>query len=234
MFKTVVFGLSVVAGMLFGGSVVNADQYIVESGDTVSSIAMDNGVTVDDIVSLNGIEDADVIFAGEVFEVEGAQTAVINTAAKRNETVQVSDPDSAVVPAQTETITPVQEVQPAQVDTITDTQDNQVDPTQQDTPVIAPSDIVTADGVDDKGIKFDDNNDSNDQYYVNSVNDWGYGHTEDNSDKNVTAPVLTVPAPDQFITPQHTTFNSSEAQPIAGDSSLDGSKVFNGSDWVLK
>lgn len=229
MFKNVVFGLSVVAGMLFGGSVVSADQYVVESGDTVTSIAMDNGVTVDDIVSLNGIEDANVIFAGDVLDIEGAQTA-----SKRNDTVQVSDPDSAVVPAQNETIVPVQEVQPAQVDTITNTQPAQVETPQQDAPAIAPSDIVTADGVDDKGIKFDDNNDSNNQYYVNSVNDWGYGHTEDNSDKTVTTPVLTVPAPDQFVTPQHTTFNISEAQPIAGDSSLDGSKVFNGSDWVLK
>lgn len=218
MFKTVVFGLSVVAGMLFGGSVVSADQYIVESGDTVTSIAMNNGVTVDDVVLLNGIEDANVIFAGEVLDIEGAQTA-----AKRNDTVQVSDPDGIVVPAQTETIAPVQEVQPAQVE-----------PTQQDTPAIAPSDIVTADGIDDKGIKFNDGDDSNDQYYVNSVNDWGYGHTEDNSDKNVTTPVLTVPAPDQFVTPQHTTFNITEAQPIAGDTSLDGSKVFNGSVWILK
>lgn len=218
MFKNVVFGLSVVAGMLFGGSVVNADQYVVKSGDTVTSIALNNGVTVDDIVLLNGIEDADVIFAGEVLDVESVQTA-----AKRNDTVQVSDPDGIVVPAQTETIVPVQEVQPVQVE-----------PAQQDAPAIAPSDIVTADGVDDKGIKFDDNNDSNDQYYVNSVNDWGYGHTEDNSDKNVVTPVLTVPAPDQFITPQNTMFNSSEAQPVAGDTSVDGSKVFNGSVWILK
>lgn len=230
MFKNVVFGLSVVAGMLFGGSVVSADQYIVESGDTVSSIAMDNGVTVDDIVSLNGIEDADVIFAGEVLDIESIQTV-----AKRNDTLpQVSDPDSVVVPAQNETVTQVQEVQPAQVETITDTQEAQVDTPRQDTPAIAAGDIVTADGVDDKGIKFDDSNDSNDQYYVNSVNDWGYGHTEDNSDKNVTTPVLTVPAPDQFVTPQHTTFNITEAQPIAGDTSLDGSKVFNGSVWILK
>lgn len=229
MFKNVVLGLSVVAGMLFGGSVVSADQYVVESGDTVTSIAMDNGVTVDDIVSVNGIEDANVIFAGEVLDIESVQTA-----AKRNDTVQASDPDTAVVPAQNETIVPVQEVQPAQVDTITDAQPAQVEPTQQDTPAIAPSDIVTADGVDDKGIKFDDNNDSNDQYYVNSVNDWGYGHTEDNSDNNVVTPVLAVPAPDKFITPQNTTFNSTEAQPVAGDTSLDGSKVFNGSVWVLK
>ena len=218
MFKNVVFGLSVVAGMLFGGSVVNADQYVVKSGDTVTSIAMDNGVTVNDIVSLNDIEDANVIFAGDVLDIEGAQTA-----AKRNETVQVSDPDTAVTPVQNETVVPAQEVQPVQVET-----------PQQDTPAIAASDIVTADGVDDKGIKFNDGDDSSDQYYVNSVNDWGYGHTEDNSDKNVTTPVLTVPAPDQFVTPQHTTFNSTEAQPIAGDTSLDGSKVFNGSDWVLK
>lgn len=223
MFKNVVFGLSVVAGMLFGGSVVSADQYVVKSGDTVTSIAMNNGVTVDDIVLLNSIEDANVIFAGEVLEVESVQTAVVNTTAKRNETVQVSDPDSAVAPVQNETVVPVQEVQPAQVET-----------PQQDTPAIAASDIVTADGVDDKGIKFDDNNNSNDQYYIDDVNNWGYGHTEDNSDKNVTTPVLTVPAPDQFVTPQHTTFNSTEAQPIAGDTSLDGSKVFNGSDWVLK
>lgn len=229
MFKTVVFGLSVVAGMLFGGSVVSADQYVVESGDTVTSIAMDNGVTVDNIVSLNGIEDANVIFAGEVLDIESVQTT-----SKRNDTVQVSDPDSIVVPAQTETIVPVQEVQPAQVEAITDTQDTQVEPTQQDTPAIAAGDIVTANGVDDKGIKFDDNNNSNDQYYIDDVNNWGYGHTEDNSDKTVTTPVLTVPAPDQFVTPQHTTFNSTEAQPVAGDTSLDGSKVFNGSNWILK
>lgn len=221
MFKNVVFGLSIVAGMLFGGSVVSADQYVVESGDTVTSIAMDNGVTVDDVVLLNGIEDANVIFAGEVLEVESAQTT-----AKRNETVQVLDPDGIVVPAQTETVVPVQEVQ--------EVQPAQVEPTQQDTPAIAPSDIVTADGIDDKGIKFNDGDDSNDQYYVNSVNNWGYGHTEDNSDKNITTPVLTVPAPDQFVTPQHTTFNITEAQPIAGDTSLDGSKVFNGSVWILK
>lgn len=229
MFKTVVFGLSVVAGMLFGGSVVSADQYVVESGDTVTSIAMDNGVTVDDIVSLNGIEDADVIFAGEILDIESVQTA-----AKRNDIVQASDPDSAVVPAQSETIAPVQEVQPAQVDTITDTQETQVDTPRQDTPAIAAGDIVTADGVDDKGIKFDDNNNNNDKYYIDDVNNWGYGHIEDNSDKTVTAPVLVVPAPDQFITPQNTTFNSSEAHPVAGDTSLDGSKVFNGSVWILK
>lgn len=52
------------------------------------------------------------------------------------------------------------------------------------------------------------------------------------SDNNKT--VLLVAAPDMFITPQHTVFSSSEAMPIAGDTSLDGSKVFDGYVWILK
>lgn len=238
MFKNVVFGLSVVAGMLFGGSVVSADSvsYTIQPGDTMQGISDKTGFRVQDIAELNNIDDVNVIYAGDVltmtyrdvtdqdvaeyneWQYEGVNPDDLDTATKRNDNGEVSDPDTAVAPVQNETVT----------------QDAQVETPQQDTPAIAANDIVTINGVDDKGINFDDGDDSNDQYYVNSVNDWGYGHTEDNSDKTVSTPALTVPAPDQFVTPQHTTFNSTEAQPIAGDSSVDGSKVFNGSVWVLK
>ena len=230
MLKNVVFGLSVVAGLLFGGSVVSADtvSYTIQPGDTLSQIAEDKGFFMDDIAALNNIDDVNVIYAGDVLVLNSddvttqdndSQVEVINpdeldTTAKRNDNGEVADPDGAVSPVQNETATQTQDVQPAQIET-----------SQQNTQSYGYN-------TTDNGLSLYADNNNDDQYFGNSVGDNGYMY--DNSDKTESSSVVSVPDPDMFITPQHTVFYTSEAMPIAGDTSLDGSKVFNGYVWVLK
>jgi lysozyme len=42
------------------------EPYIVQPGDTVSSIARDFGLSVDDLVRYNGIRNPDLIFVGQI------------------------------------------------------------------------------------------------------------------------------------------------------------------------
>ena len=122
----------------------------------------------------------------------------------------MSDPDGVVSPAQNETITNTQDVQPAQVEM-----------SQQDAQaVVGDNDVV---------VYSDDNNDN-----TNSVDNGSYDYTDGNGDVTESSQVVSVPEPYMFITPQHTVFYTSEAMPIAGDTSLDGSMVFNGYVWILK
>lgn len=210
MFKNVVFGLSVVAGLFFGGSVVSADTvtYTIQPGDTLSQIAESTGFLMDDIADINNIDDVNVIYAGDVLVLDTQDDA--NTTAKRNDNGEVSDPDGVVSPAQNETVTPVQEVQAAQVET--SQQDVQYDVTDNDVAV------------------YSDDNNAN----ANSVDNGSYDHTDGNGDTTESNQVVSVSEPYMFITPQHTVFYTSEAMPIAGDTSLDGSKVFDGYIWILK
>lgn len=214
MFKSIVFGLSVVAGLLFGGSVVSADTvtYTIKPGDTLSQIAESTGFLMDDIAEMNNIDDVNVIYAGDVLVLDTQDDA--NTTAKRNDNGEVSDPDGVVSPAQNETVTPVQEVQPAQVET--SQQDVQYDAAESD---VADNDVSLY---------------ANDNNNANSVDNGGYDHTDGNGDTTESNQVVSVSEPYMFITPQHTVFYTSEAMPIAGDTSLDGLKVFNGYVWILK
>lgn len=80
------------------GTVANADsiQYNVESGDTLSKIALDHNVDVDKIVNDNNIEDPNRIYVGDVL--------TINTDSQ-NEVSNVQDVvDSYNVNEQTESV----------------------------------------------------------------------------------------------------------------------------------
>ena len=168
---------------------------------------------IDDIAALNNITNVNVIYAGDIL-ILNSEDVTFNTTAKRNDNVDIADPDAAVAPVQNETVTQTQEAQPAQVETPKqDAQSHEYN---------ASDNVVS--------LYADNNNDG--QYYANGVGDNGYMY--DNSNNTESSPVVTVSDPDMFITPQHTVFYTSEAMPIAGDTSLDGSKVFDGSVWMLK
>jgi rare lipoprotein A len=48
-----------------GGGGASDGTYVVQSGDTLSSIAAETGTTVDELASSNGIEDPNLLYAGQ-------------------------------------------------------------------------------------------------------------------------------------------------------------------------
>lgn len=69
--KSVLFGL-VTAISLFAAGVVSAESYTVKSGDTLSQIAKTYQTTVDKLVAVNRIADRNLIYVGQVLELDEA------------------------------------------------------------------------------------------------------------------------------------------------------------------
>ena len=70
MIKLVLTSFAGVATVLLSGATVNAETYIVKTGDTLSSIAKENKTTVEKLVELNQLTDADKIFVDQRIELD--------------------------------------------------------------------------------------------------------------------------------------------------------------------
>lgn len=68
--KTTFAGFIAAASIFVGNAIVSADSYTVQSGDTLSELAVTYSTSVDSIVSLNNIADANVIHVGQVLEID--------------------------------------------------------------------------------------------------------------------------------------------------------------------
>lgn len=89
--KIGVAGLALTAA-LAGATVVSADSYTVQSGDTLSEIASQYNVTVDEIASTNSIADVNTISVGQVLEIGSSSATAEATTTK---TAAASDTSSS-------------------------------------------------------------------------------------------------------------------------------------------
>lgn len=69
-------------------------KYIVQSGDTLSSIAADNNVSINNLVTLNNIENANLIHIGDVLTIKTANVTTSNTSTIKSGTYTVQSGDS--------------------------------------------------------------------------------------------------------------------------------------------
>ena len=93
--KSIKLGLAGVAAAaaLIAPAVANADSYTVESGDTLSKIAVTYNTTVEKLASTNQIANVDFITVGQILELDSEATA---PAATTTETAAV---EAAPAPA---------------------------------------------------------------------------------------------------------------------------------------
>lgn len=81
--KVIIAGL--IAGLsLLVASVVNAETYTVQSGDTLSEIAETYNTTVKKLVSQNKISNPDLIYIGQIIELGDVAVKVEDKSAKKN------------------------------------------------------------------------------------------------------------------------------------------------------
>lgn len=81
--KVIIAGL--IAGLsLLVASVVNAETYTVQSGDTLSEIAETYNTTVKKLVSQNKISNPDLIYIGQIIELGDVTVKVEDKSAKKN------------------------------------------------------------------------------------------------------------------------------------------------------
>ncbi|MDQ8780824.1 LysM peptidoglycan-binding domain-containing protein, partial [Streptococcus ruminantium] len=80
--KVIIAGL--IAGLsLLVASVVNAETYTVQSGDTLSEIAETYNTTVKKLVSQNKISNPDLIYIGQIIELGDVTVKVEDKSAKK-------------------------------------------------------------------------------------------------------------------------------------------------------
>lgn len=89
--KVIIAGL--IAGLsLLVASVVNAETYTVQSGDTLSEIAETYNTTVKKLVSQNKISNPDLIYIGQTIELGDVTVKVEDKSAKKTRTVATTSP----------------------------------------------------------------------------------------------------------------------------------------------
>lgn len=93
------------AGSLLFANGVYADTYTVKSGDTLSGIATSLNTTVDKLVSLNKIENKNLIFVGQVLEIDEEKTAATAEPAAATTTSADSASNTAATDTATTTTT---------------------------------------------------------------------------------------------------------------------------------
>lgn len=99
------------AAAAFGGAtaVASADSVTIKAGDTLFSIAAENGVSVNDLAQINNVTDPNMIFVGETLELSGAAAAPSDDAQPATQT------ETTEAPAQVETVeTSTEAAAPAQ------------------------------------------------------------------------------------------------------------------------
>ncbi|SDQ02797.1 LysM domain-containing protein [Streptococcus equinus] len=110
IFKTksnsIKLGLAGVAAAvaLIAPTVANADSYTVQSGDTLSEIAVTYNTTVEKLASVNQIADVDFITVGQILELDSEATvASVETSAEAAAPATNSAETVAAAPAETTT-----------------------------------------------------------------------------------------------------------------------------------
>lgn len=64
---------AVLAAILLFAAPASAEDYVVQSGDSLSVIARDHGVTTEDLAAINGISDLHLIRIGQVLTIPGVE-----------------------------------------------------------------------------------------------------------------------------------------------------------------
>ncbi|WP_423216239.1 LysM peptidoglycan-binding domain-containing protein [Streptococcus equinus] len=106
--NTIKLGLAGVAAAvaLIAPTVANADSYTVQSGDTLSEIAVTYNTTVEKLASVNNIADVDFITVGQILELDPEATvASVETSAVEAAPAANSAEVVAEAPAPAETTT---------------------------------------------------------------------------------------------------------------------------------
>lgn len=106
--KKVITGAAALSGLVALGQTANADEVVVQAGDTVSELALKHNTTIDAIQQANKLQDVNLIFVGQRLEVGSNVLAEASQAAQAAQ--QQAQPAQSAPQAQTQ----VQEAQPAQ------------------------------------------------------------------------------------------------------------------------
>lgn len=115
--KKVVTGAAALSGLVaLGQTAVNADEIVVQAGDTVSELALKHNTTIEAIEQANKLQNVNLIFVGQRLEV--GNNGVFNSQPVQQ--AQVQAPAQAQAPAaeveQPQTQTQAQETQPQQTE----------------------------------------------------------------------------------------------------------------------
>lgn len=119
--KKVVTGAAALSGLAIFAQTANADEVVVQAGDTVSELALKYNTTIEAIQQANKLQNPDLIFVGQRLEV-GSNSA---TASQPQQQTQATQSQAQVAqPAQ-------QQTQQAQPQTTQPAQQQQSQQTQQ-------------------------------------------------------------------------------------------------------
>lgn len=98
--KKILVGMTALVSMIFATSLVHAETYDVQEGDTLSKIAEEKNTTVEKLVELNKLTDPNVIVPGQKLEVsEEAKSATTTEQASYQGTSQAPVQEAAQVAA---------------------------------------------------------------------------------------------------------------------------------------
>ena len=106
--KKVVTGAAALSGLAVFAQTANADEVVVQAGDTVSELALKYNTTIDAIQQANKLQNPDLIFVGQRLEV-GSNSATASQPQQQTQATQAQ----ATQPTQQQT-QPAQQAQPAQ------------------------------------------------------------------------------------------------------------------------
>lgn len=95
--KKVITGAAALSGLVALGQTANADEVVVQAGDTVSELALKHNTTIDAIQQANKLQDVNLIFVGQRLEVGSNVLAEASQAAQ-----QQAQPAQAAPQAQTQ------------------------------------------------------------------------------------------------------------------------------------
>lgn len=95
--KKVITGAAALSGLVALGQTANADEVVVQAGDTVSELALKHNTTIDAIQQANKLQDVNLIFVGQRLEVGSNVLAEASQAAPQAQTqVQEAQPAQQV------------------------------------------------------------------------------------------------------------------------------------------
>ncbi|MFS1664443.1 LysM peptidoglycan-binding domain-containing protein [Streptococcus sp. zg-JUN1979] len=91
--KVQLLTLAGILGLATVGVAASADSYTVQSGDTLSAIALNHNTSVEKLVSLNNLTNAHLIHVGQVLELDGEGDTQVATASESQAPVSQATTD---------------------------------------------------------------------------------------------------------------------------------------------